>query len=1057
MNNDRPSPSPERHPTSVPSTTYDAKGPVATTTYGPSAAQPSTAYDHAQPQTTIPSPDHNGFTLEVRAGDLITLGSGVVRVKGILSAIGSTGEGAVYHVENALGEERALKVYPEQRDHRHAPNPRALERIAAILDPDIVRLYDYSTPNTKISDRYGYELVDYARGGTLLDVPTDQFEKKYTESFVREHVLPEIVSGIKCLHAHGIIHCDIKPENILYLDADQTDLVIGDYGSAKTTDGSRDAWRTSVVHGTDAYISPEQSRGLISVKNDWYSLGMVLLRLLAPEFLQRPAFDKLYERQAGNLPVVGDDHPRVRPFADLINGLLLLSPQDRWGQEQIEVYLRGETVISVRRASQDLSAIEVPGKVIRTVPQLAEYLLAPNSPWYDELIVDQSALPLYGWAHQVQGTAGQKELHSQVQQAQKERREWRHEYVRQAILRFFDPSTPIVIGQRHFDFWNSSALQDELTRAIAYIDDLYLIERNRPDKSLIEWIRAMLTQVEQTLRSIIRDERHPNRTIATNLLANMREGTHATGNADQNLSADLDESRWLELAWAMTPNRGLRWEKEDTAHTADDALKKIRQTPTICENPNIRAEIVTWANKVGGTAGAEEAASAVHKTEQLQRLMYQFGARTLVLDATTSVTTVRQLQDRVLDNNNWPTILAAFRHKWLDTWLANLPDTAAIRDRLSRLRAATDGKDDDTPRMRTGIRAALCDHVGLQLEGGPGIQTPMDLVPLLRSGGMDAERVRRSCEEGSFNIWLQVKGDPESLRLHENLTRTSKQYGSSSGATLEMLLLWMLDSSAPYVFKNKAYLTPDTLAQILDKTIVTDPDIANLLADDRVVAWLDIRGDTQRATDLRALRGDKHLSPAARHERLLQLLHPKIGKPKLVVSGNSSRRIIIPLDTRQATTSIALENTGRGHLYGTARIASASGSASATLLSPTIEGDTTLEITLNAKNTDSGDVIEFTIELDTSGGKQTVTLLAGVGIPWLRVLPTAVMAGGISAFVFAVIRAVIGTSIAPHLLKFQGPFPEALGDVWVAIPMFLLVVGILYSLIVVISKTQQQK
>jgi serine/threonine protein kinase len=86
------------------------------------------------------------------------------------------------------------------------------------------------------------------------------------------------------LHQHRIYHCDLKPQNIFFLDEAQIDIVIGDYGSAKTFefDAEKQSRKTTTVKGTDFYLPPEQARGFISEKNDYYSFGMILLHLVYP-------------------------------------------------------------------------------------------------------------------------------------------------------------------------------------------------------------------------------------------------------------------------------------------------------------------------------------------------------------------------------------------------------------------------------------------------------------------------------------------------------------------------------------------------------------------------------------------------------------------------------------------------------------------------------------------------------------------------------------------------------------------------------------------------------
>ncbi len=84
----------------------------------------------------------------------------------------------------------------------------------------------------KLYGQHCFELSDYAQGGNLMAVKN--FKQHYTYEFIQTNVIKEIFNGLQQLHRSDIIHCDLKPPNIFYLDAAQTNLVIGDYGSART-------------------------------------------------------------------------------------------------------------------------------------------------------------------------------------------------------------------------------------------------------------------------------------------------------------------------------------------------------------------------------------------------------------------------------------------------------------------------------------------------------------------------------------------------------------------------------------------------------------------------------------------------------------------------------------------------------------------------------------------------------------------------------------------------------------------------------------------------------
>lgn len=187
--------------------------------------------------------------------------------------LGRGGMGTVYLAEDReLDRLVAIKVLntPEITDDLRDRMVREAQIIARLEHPGIVPVHDVGT----LADGRIYYAMKYVRGSRL-----DEYAAQGASLRDRLRKFQSVCDAVAFAHAHGVIHRDLKPQNIMI--GSFGEVLVLDWGVAKMSDSPCESVGT--VIGTRHYMSPEQASGDINQldeRADVYSLGAVLYFLL---------------------------------------------------------------------------------------------------------------------------------------------------------------------------------------------------------------------------------------------------------------------------------------------------------------------------------------------------------------------------------------------------------------------------------------------------------------------------------------------------------------------------------------------------------------------------------------------------------------------------------------------------------------------------------------------------------------------------------------------------------------------------------------------------------
>lgn len=276
--------------------------------------------------------------------------------------LGQGGFGVVYRAhQKAVLREVAIKVILP----KYANSPEFIRRfeseaqvVARLEHPHIVPLYDYwREPDS------AYLVMRFLRGGSLRDI-MDTHGKLDIE--VASKILEQIGAALTFAHRNGVVHRDVKADNIL-MDEDGN-AYLSDFGIAKEVGAEAGDGQGNLV-GTPAYLAPEQIRGEgAGPLSDVYAFGIMLYEMLSGS---RPFADEtlatlVYKHLNEPLPMIDHDALNLPPaFNSIIQRATAKEPTERFEdaitlvKEFQQALRQGSAAVAVELEELDFSEFEL--------------------------------------------------------------------------------------------------------------------------------------------------------------------------------------------------------------------------------------------------------------------------------------------------------------------------------------------------------------------------------------------------------------------------------------------------------------------------------------------------------------------------------------------------------------------------------------------------------------------------------------------------------------------------------------------------------------------------
>lgn len=392
----------------------------------------------------------------LNAGEILTLSKQTYLVKGFRFHNNPATDGFYYALTGEDEKQYLLRLYFRLHKNSEELKSTSLFKLLGINNSAIPKIIDYGTGIKKYKYKFCYEIYERSHYSLLFANLIPDF------SHLRNTVLVQIFDALNTLHENDLFLCTATPDSFFYADDSKTKIILSNFlGSTfRTKNPVLEKIDRSRVDLIDFFTAPEVFDGIFTAKSDFYSIGMMLLKLFYPQYYEKSAFKNFVKlRLSGNLPIEFDH--KLWEINPLIENLIHQDSAARWDFNTIISWLstgkaapvQGGVVSNVKVFS--LSDTDIS---FANFSDFVSYLENEDE-WYKFLLRnEQDSANFLDWLGEKAGIDVKNYISSMLVEFYDKN----PDYLTENLRRFFSPNDPVKFGKFQLDLSNPNEVKESL-------------------------------------------------------------------------------------------------------------------------------------------------------------------------------------------------------------------------------------------------------------------------------------------------------------------------------------------------------------------------------------------------------------------------------------------------------------------------------------------------------------------------------------------------------------------------------------------------------------------